>query len=359
MKIGILTFHRANNYGAVLQCYALQKYLSKFGHDVYVIDYVNEEMQNTYKNFYIGTLNVKNLLSALYNYSLKASRNRVFEAFRRKYIRLSKEQNLSRDNLNTLGCNYDLFVVGSDQVWNPLFTDWDESFYLDFARPDQRVSYAASLGNFPDNDDTRQYYKRNIEDFRKISVRERSSVDYLGSLTGRRIDCNIDPVFLLPVKEWSEISGVRIIEKPYVFVYCLHETIAYEIANSLAEKEGLLIISIPDSKRAKVAGIKKLNATVNEFVNYIQHADYVITDSFHATAFSILFHKRFQVILKNKYTGLNPRLENLLGSLGLDNHIYHQSSEIAKDENYTAVDRKIQESIEKTRIYFSDLENSK
>lgn len=359
MKIGILTFHRANNYGAVLQCYALQTFLSELGHDVYVIDYANDKMQDTYKNFYIRTVSIKNILSGLYNYNFKASRNRAFADFRKKYIRLSDEQMLSKANLKVLQSNYDYFVVGSDQVWNPLLTDWDESYYLDFARPDQRFSYAASLGNFPDNDMTRQFYKRNIEGFKKISVRENDSAQFLGSLTGRSVDCNIDPVFLLQMDEWSKISGARIIKKPYVFVYCLHERKAYEIANSLAEKEGLQVVFIPDSKRAKVTGINKLDATVNEFVNYIQYADYVITDSFHATAFSILFHKSFQVVLKSKLTGLNSRLENLLESLGLGNHIYHQLSEIAKEENYVAVDIKIQEYRDKSKIYFSELENSK
>lgn len=356
MKFGILTFHRANNYGAVLQCFALQYFLQSNGHEAFVIDYVNKKLTQAYQNFYIGKPNLKSLLSAVYNYNLKASRNKTFRAFRDKYIQLGNERGLSRKELSQLNHVYDCFVVGSDQVWNPSLTDWDESYFLDFADACKKLSYAASLGNYTDNEETRAFYKRNIDSFKRVSVRENSSKEYLQSLTNKEIVCHIDPVFLCPVQEWEKIAGSRIIKEKYIFVYCLHEENTYKAAEALAERTGLQIVSIPNSKRAKVKGKKRIGASVEEFLNYIRFAEFVITDSFHATAFSVVFQKKFQAVLKKNLTGLNPRLENLLNLLRLGERIYSENSSIEQEVDYSAAMNAIQAQIEKSRTYFTELE---
>lgn len=356
MKLGIVTFHKAINYGAVLQCYALQNFLKNNGHDVDVIDYASDYLEETYKNFRMPRKNIKGFLSAVANYGFRKKRNKIFSDFRKNKIKLSEERKIPANQLAEVAKKYDKVIVGSDQVWNPTLTGWDDNFFLSFVPKEKRVSYAASLGNAKPDTKVEEYYIEHLSEYDRLSVREKDGQEYLERILNRSVSNNIDPVFLLEKKEWEKLVLERRTDKPYVFVYCLHEKSCYEHAKKIAEKKGIEIISIPDSRRAKVPGTKDLTASVNDFLSYIYYADYVITDSFHATAFSIIFEKQFGIVLKKKYKGLNGRLVSIAELLGVSDRIIENTDTIDERINFENTKKLILVEITKALIYFNGLE---
>lgn len=359
VKIGILTFHRAINYGAVLQCYALLNFLNGMGYDTEVLDYACSYLEKNYRSFHIPQKNLKGIASAFLNYGFRKKRNRIFFDFRREYLKLSDERKISKEELSEVAEAYDYVCVGSDQVWNPVLTGWDSSFFLDFIPENKRVSYAASLGNNCLDRRTETLYQSYLQNYRQLSVREDDGQLMLGSLLNREVSLNIDPVFLLKKEDWEKLLVRRKYLKPYIFVYCLHEETCYEYALQLAEKKKIQIVSIPNRKRAAVPGKRDFTASVTDFLNYLRYADYVITDSFHASAFSVIFERQFGIVLKQKYQGLNSRLISLTQELGLENRIISNIDNIEALVDYGAVKKIIQKEQLRSREYFRRLEGEK
>lgn len=329
MKLGIITFHRAINYGAALQSFALQEALNKMGYDAEVIDYACEYLEKHYKKFYNPNGTIKGAISAIIYYPIRSARIIKFKKFREQYIKTSKKKNISRSELSKLSEEYDYIITGSDQVWNPEQTNYDMSFFLDFVKPMKRIAYAASLGTNNPNLEQKNVFKQYIRDYKKISVREESSAVYLEELLDTTIYSVVDPVFLLSIKDWEKLIGKNpVSDSPYIFVYCLHEKNCYRYAEILASKTGKKIISIPDSIKVKCSGKKDFRAGVLDFLNYIYYADYVLTDSFHATAFSIIFEKQFNIIMKQERKELNGRLYSIAQKYNLNKSVIKNDDDV-------------------------------
>ena len=320
MKIGILTFHRAINFGAVLQCYALYRTLSDMGHDVEVIDYRPVYIEKYRKLLYwknykkLGLLKkIKNLIFLPLTYRNKKKSAQVFDAFLNKHINTSKIVKDANDI-----SSYDVIFFGSDQRWNPRICEgYDPLYYGQFPKGKTKfVSYAASLGT-PQNLNKEQWDKifLLLKSFDAISVRETKLTEYLQS-GGIEAQSVLDPT-LLASKDIFE----RIVEKPretgYVLLYMLEEySNAIEFAKNIAKQKNLKLIRV----RAQASqSIRKRNSnevipnSVGEFLGYFKYADYVVNISFHGTAFSVIFNKNFYTLKSRNF----ERAYGLLDSLGL------------------------------------------
>lgn len=362
MKVGILTFHRALNYGAVLQCYALQSSLEKLGVEVEVIDYENAFISKFYSPFYIEKMNPRKFAYMLYAFRSKIKRNRVFSQYRKKYLKLSKST-YTEDTIKKSDTEYDVIIVGSDQVWNLEQTQGDLNYLLQFAETANRVSYAASIGieKLPES----QYkdFERELKKFAAISVREKSSVKIVRDVAKKDAVVSLDPTLLLSKKEWEAVAepSAPIAHEKYICVYKINSSKAYEYAAYLSKKTGLKVIAIKPDRTCPKAFQKELYASPNDFLSYIRNATYVVTDSFHGTVFSILYEKQFIACLDSRKNNKNTRIVELLEMVGLKECLIDSSEKIMdaieNDNDYVEVKKKIDVGQKESIRYLKDAIN--
>lgn len=326
MKIDIVTLHRAQNYGSVLQTFALQKQIEELGHQVSILDYYPDRYTN------------KGLLKRLKNKSsrfknplvLLIAKLLIYPSYLRKGIQFNKFMhylNLEKPSFATneegMGrfTDADAYCAGSDQIWN---SHWNEgvekALFLDFVPKGKLCfSYAASIGlsNIPANeiDET----KLLLDKFEFLSLREDKGVELVKKL-GRTdaVQC-LDPTLLMSKEDWSQYADDSYKGKEYVLTYNLHHDPEIDkCAKAIASKFHLQIRNISYNWHDIVRhGHLDWCPTVEGFLGLIQNAKYVVADSFHATAFSIIFEKPFVVITPEV---ASSRLSSLLKMLGLDDH---------------------------------------
>ena len=315
MKIGVLTFCNANNYGAALQAFALQKKLEQMGHAVELIDYRCPAIDSAHAKKTVTSSGIslkKGIYNFLYNIVF-SSRGRKFEVFR-KCVKRSKCY--QKSDLFAEQKRYDLFITGSDQVFNFALTGHDETFFLDFVvSKDKKVAYAASMGNFIDAE--KGTYAKLLKDFRLLSVREKSTALQIENKLGIACDVVPDPVFLHSAEQWKELLNLRkdAQTKPYVLIYTLFESPElYQLANEYAKKNACKVFAITKALRpGGKADVFVRDAGPQEFLELIMNANYVVTDSFHGTAFSIIFGKQLKIVMpptaQNRIIDLLDELE--------------------------------------------------
>ena len=321
-KIGILTFHNAENYGAVLQAYALKTYIQKnIEHStVDIIDYKSPLIELSYKYVkplsYFKTKRLRKLISFLlqfYYLPKKVKIKRVFTNFRKEWL----------NAVNNKFAEYNFVIYGSDQIWNPILTD-NDLVYFGKNYNGEKISYAASDGG---ELDLTEDVINNLQQFYKISCREKSLSDkLLKQLNNVSTVC--DPVFLLSKDDWIE----KFATKPSIDNYVLIYKIA---AIKFAKKFNKKVVQIVYSKSIKKLfcfNQKFVSAiTPNEFVGYFAYADFVFTTSFHGTAFSIILEKDFYTLTFNKRS---ERITDLLKEVGLENRFINTTPEFNGIENY-------------------------
>lgn len=327
-----MTCHHVYNYGATLQAYALQHYLERLGHDVEIIDYrlsthVRYELFTPYPEGraykIIQTIPFLRIPIALFKNRKMLhtwGRKKSFDDFDKNYLHISKETYRTYDELRRANIIADLFVAGSDQIWNPVLPNGtDLGYYLNFVkRSKKRISYAASFGVSEISKEQANFVKEQLTTFSHLSVREQSGVEILKRIGLAAVKC-VDPVFLLDKTEWAEIAKVKRLDYKYIMVYDFHHKDEKLIAfvKGLSKEKSLKIVSINDTNNAQYADVQINNAGPIEFLSYIKNADYVVSNSFHATAFSLIFNKRFATFplktLPNK-----DRMVDLILSVGLD-----------------------------------------
>ena len=323
-KIGILTFHRAINYGACLQAYALKRVLTNLGADADVIDYRSDFLEKYYRKAVHKGESLKSTVKNILTWDIQKERNRQFEGFFNRYLYNGEKEVIgTKEELKGINEKYDIFITGSDQVWNPGCNTGDMSFLLDFVDDNnKKYSYSASFGYFTEENLRDKAYKSLISDYKCISVREKKGEEIAAELTDNaqplKIRRDIDPTFLLNTSQWHEIMP-KINKGKYVFVYSLtmpKKLISY--AEDFARKNNLELICFTlNNLFTKTTKNKVITGTPEEFLSYLNNAEYVITNSFHGTAFSIIFNKKFCVIKNSHPQHDNGRLINILESLGI------------------------------------------
>lgn len=359
MKIGILTFHRADNFGAALQSYALQTYLQRKGYDARIVDYRCEAIEQVYSilNYQIF-LQRKNLLKSisifcfnLWNYREMYSKKKAYDLFRSEYLKLSNCNNKEIENLN-----YDAYIAGSDQIWNfSLLHGLNKYYFLDFPMPAKalRISYAASseIASFHLFKRYQDDLIRLLESFDFLSVRENQLKDELANYTHKDISVCIDPTFLLGCEDYEKIL-IKPLETNYILVYHMSETQeSVELANFIAERKGLMVVEIHASFYSNKGKRHKRGLGPLEIAGYIKYADTVITNSFHGGALSIILNKELWVI--NRYE--SARLKTLLSNAGLLDRYIKSKNEFKENViDYSKVKSKLESYISTSEQYLNE-----
>ena len=335
MKIGIITFHRVLNYGAVLQAYALCKTLKSMGHDPFLIDYQPEVLMRNYRTFPVSKLF---FTPAQVSYML---RWKHFNAFFSSYLTCSERTYHAVEELQAEPPEADAYICGSDQVWSPrwLGDRYDPAFFLRFGEDQTRIAYAASMGDIGALNSTDEF-EQLISGIDHISVRESNAVNFVEQHSNRKIHCVIDPVFLMP--DYSELYAGIHIGRSYTLIFSLNQFKLLEKTASLAVEvtsAGLRRIT-RSWKFWKENGISEFAIAPQRWVACFKQADAVITDSFHGTSFSILFRRPFLSVLPNHTCGGSHRILDMLQQLGLQERVVY------KDDSNEVIKRKMKASID-------------
>ena len=319
LRIGKLTLDGYLNYGNVLQNYALQQVLEKYGivdciwhsHDNFFIN--TWQCQKNWKTYIKLLLNWRGIWQKFFSklHGMEMVRQGKIKDWCDRFINMRRAEG----NLLQLADEYDYFVVGSDQVWNPHFSDLQHCF-LTFAPKEKRIAYAASIScpDIPEKD--KPLFKQGLTDMAHISMREQAGADMVKAFSGREVPVVVDPTLLLTADEWRKVS-----RQPawyhggdYILTYFLGERPA--VVNKLSEVTGLPVVNILDKDV-----YEHYVTSPDEFLWAIEHAKLMYTDSFHGTVFSILFRTPFVVcnrVGSAVEEKMGSRIDTLLGYFGLE-----------------------------------------
>ena len=322
MKIGILTFHCAHNYGAVLQCYALQETLKKMGHDVWIIDYRPKYLLDPYRIFYFRRLLSKNPLKIVRNsvcelllVTMRKKRFLAFNRFINSRLRLTE-----RVKGKNIPQGFDAYIMGSDQIWNPKITDGFDPVYFGsfgFDKGCRRyVSYAASMEAINLDDVACAFYEKALKNFDSISFRETSLASLLQPLTTTKIETVLDPALLVDRNIWNKIAIKPKITAKYVLVYQVRpDKNIRRIAALVAKEIGACVVEIAAELSVCFRKDRLQGESPESFLGWIKYAAFVVTTSFHGTAFSIIFNNPFYTV--SLEDGRDGRSMSLLRDIGL------------------------------------------
>lgn len=350
MKIGVITIEKVNNYGAELQATATIKVLQGMGYETEIIDYCyykNWNFKDTRISAPFVSMSVKGRLMYWVKYRLVnrivakilpllyptvKRRIRRFEDFHKINTRMSKRY-LSMPELYQTKMDYDVYVVGSDQVWNPSASSSIEPYFLTFAPKEaKKISYASSFGvsNIPAS--LYEKYKKLLSNIDSLSVREQTGVCLVKALTGRDATCVLDPTLLLNKEQWGNIMlAYPHMPSRYILVYqLLPSDMLPSLAKKISEEMNCPVYYL--AKRAYAVNAPKgmrviKDAGPAEFLWLIKNASCVVTNSFHGTAFSVNFCIPFYAVLNSK-RGSNVRITSLLKSVNLMGRIVYEGDKL-------------------------------
>lgn len=312
MKLGILTFPKAINYGAALQATALRKVLLNRSEKVCFLNYSCKAIDSTSKIFDISNLfSLKYTIAHLYNMPEAIKRQKNFSNYWKKHFEFCSSDPKE----------YDAVIVGSDQVWNYNLTNDDLFYFLNFKKNDlKKISYAASFG-LPEIDKAHaEKIVPLLKDFDYLSVREKQAAKIIKENMRADVPVVCDPTLLLNKNEWKKLVSEKPQNSGYIFVYTVFNSDnVWEYAKKLSEKTGLPIKTISYSKFHKREAIYDYTAGPDDWVNYMHGADYVVTNSFHGVAFSINFNKNFFFDMPPKSAGVGSRISDITERYSLEN----------------------------------------
>lgn len=335
MKVGIVTFQETNNYGALLQNYALSRAFRKNGAEPKTINYISEYIGKPYRFSHLKNKGLMTYLLGVAGYFIYLPRTIKNNRFR-KHIKYTSKVN--KTNVKDIVDDFDIFVTGSDQVWNYNLTGGDGYYLLDFVKDKSRCnSYSASLGVKTIDDKYSSEYRELLSDFHYVSVREESAKDALVPVLGKEVDVVADPCVLLSKSEWDKVSNTPR-EKGYVYVYQLGVSgDAVRLAKKIAKEKGLKVIFTPFPVGGMAVGKFDIFAGAAEVLGYIKNADYVITDSFHGTLLSIIFNKRFFTKASGTHAAVGSRIFDMLNHYGLTDRIISSNTNYKEKIDYERV----------------------
>lgn len=350
MNVGIITFHRTTNYGACLQALATQTILEKLGQNPTLIDYDPDSISLTYAHFSLKKyvmfvkqpkMMLRLIISDVRYAKINKQLDNAFASFYKKYYKLSPIRYKDYDSLKRNVPLIDVCITGSDQVWNCDITKgFDPAFFLKFGSKNmRRIAYAASLGRDDFSPSEQQEMFDLLDSFDAISIREENGADFLKKGTGKQVTICPDPTLLLNAQQWTDLFDIKRSAEKYIFVYALYPNPKLdEVVLELQRKTGLPIVRI--GNRSVYDNEQTIHiADPCRYVELIANAEYVVTNSFHGTAFSINFSKTFWCILGESR---NSRMQNLLEKVGLQSRAAHSFARIDVTEiNYEKPQKKL------------------
>jgi len=294
MQANVITLHSVANYGTQLQALATQEKLKEYFDDVKFIDY---RRRDTYGIGLLKTFSKGNIFRGLASLPTLLIWHFKFNRFRKKYLNLTQKKYLKDSDFDNFKSNADYYVVGSDQVWN---TGWNggviPALYLNFVTKGKpKISFSSSFGMNKLEEENLNEVKKYLEEFKCISVREPSGVNIIKNqlkINNINVEQLVDPVLSMPADFWRNISPKNKISEKYILIYSLNRNDSLDkYAKELSKKTGLKLIRFCTRLDQIIrTGHSKLIPEIPEFISLIDNAEYVITDSFHATAFSMLMN---------------------------------------------------------------------
>lgn len=356
-RIGIITFHCAHNFGAMLQAYALKTYLQGQGRQTDIVRYEPPFM--TGRHWWFPYVPIEGRKKRL-EWEKKAWKSHVrmgmdffrqranYKRFKRKYLTRGLQRKvLFPDQLKRLP--YSCYIVGSDQIWNPDITYGLRKAYFgafDASKKKRVIAYAASLGGASLAEQYQKEFTELVSHVDAVSVREEEAIAYVRACTQKEVKAVLDPVFLLEKEAWQQVEKAPE-RKGYVLVYTAEwNKELQEYALALAKEKNLPAVILRASKWGEDVGFETdYISGPSEFLGYIHHADYVVTNSFHAIAFSIIFQKKFLAFL---HSNRGARIRNILHIHELEGRLY------SKEEN-----TQIDDAIDWVKVKSRTIENVK
>lgn len=349
-KVYIITYHCAYNVGAMLQCYALSRVIKEIGNEVSIIDFRPPKIMNLAiekelnRNLFSKVKNEINSLAHLIyrflkyfpkrderNYIVKDSTAKRFSKFMELYLPLTSTTYYKEDELAAFEQEDAIFITGSDQVWNPELSETPGAYLLDFVKKGQKNSYAASFGQKTVDAFYATKLNENLSAYNIISVREKSGIDILKNIIDKNVDWVLDPVFLISKNEWEKIVYSPKVTYPYIFLYRMESNpqFAVEIGKLKTMNPNLRVLQFDDiNDKLESDYIIPQNGPL-DFISYIRDSEYILTNSFHGTAFSIIFGKVASIVPHTKY---NERISSLMDmiKISLENGVYNLPCDSAK-----------------------------
>lgn len=361
MKIGIVThYYKSTNYGGNLQAYALCKFLNNLGYTAEQICFplasenlLQKQENHCSKNIKHIVLHLKNKINtSIYNLLTYIPRN---SAAKKIKIRNKKIQEFNEsiphseficidNNFTDALRKYDVFISGSDQIWNPI--GYNPIYFLEFV-PNSlpKFSYAASISQDKLPNEYEEKIKKHLEHFIAVSVREKKSITLLENLVDKKVDLVVDPTLLLTKLDWENISSKRLIIDDYIFCYFLgSDNKARDIAKMFAKLKNLKLVTLPYLQGRyrtiddAFGDYKLFDVSPADFISLVKYSKYVFTDSFHATVFSEIFEKEYFVFQRFEAKSMANRIYDLTE---LFNHSerFLDTADKASYENIIALDR--------------------
>lgn len=367
MKVDIITCHNIKNYGSVYQTYATQKLIEDLGYEVEVIDYQRKDTANSelvetrarqsekiYPNIILRTV-LKIVI-----YPAIKKQIRVFESFLSKYIHRTPKSYFSNEELKSDCPKADVYLAGSDQIWNSSINERIElPYFLDFVPKDSTlISFSTSFGGRKKlRPDEVEITKRLLSRYKAISLREESGKEICDSLGIKNSVAVLDPTFLLSKNEWKKIQQPIRTPDKYILVYHLRPSHEFdEYVKYVSKKKNMKAVHILLYYHVMAHGMfGPVVPTPGQVQTLIENATYIITDSFHMTSFSIKYHKQFVVTYPDMYTG---RIENVLQKCGLtDRHLtdYTDVDILDRKIDYETVDSLINKEVEFAKNWLKDV----
>lgn len=368
MKIGIITWFRHENYGTVLQAIALQKYLRKNGYSVELVDFhIQDEIQlkkknNSnfiQKNYYYLSRIIFHLWKRTHKKELQ-EKSCNFQKIIQDHCIITKEIKKEEEYIEL--CNkYDCLIFGSDQIWNP---NWYHPFY--FANYDaihtDLIAYAASFGVSSIPSKLKPVYQKALSRFKSIGLREEKGCELVSQISDKKPQMVVDPTMLLSSSEWEQLEHARLMKEKYIVCYFLSDNFSHwRAAKKFAKKKHLPLVIIPQGGFSYISSKYVItNCGIEDFLSLIHNAEYVITDSFHGTVFSIIYQKPFYTFERHSPTSpfsQNSRIDNLLKLAGASKYlIKYNSSTIHELDiiDYHTVSKNIEKHIKRSKEYLRD-----
>ena len=382
MKIGIVTSHTSfkNNYGAVLQCYALCEQLKLWNIEPHVINYTyqnsamtvgmatreSHSIFNRLKYIFSGDVGFIQKIQYRLNRKNRMAMEKLFVDFYKTYIPMTSAEGKSFEEISENGFGYDGYITGSDQVWNPIIhnNQNDPCCFLQFAEDGaKRIAYAPSFGiaELPEN--CKENLKKYVDTFDAVSVREVSGQKILFDAMGKEYPIVLDPTMMADEKIYQSISSNKPKNLPEHYILCYRfGKVKYfeDILKKVSRKLGLPVVELPLSiesygKRSR----KTYSVGPAEFIGTIKGADLVMTDSFHCSVFSILNHKPFYTFYRqanHDKNSMNGRMADLLDKLNLQDRLIANAEDYKKIDfslaiNYDGVDEKLSQNRQTSQEY--------
>lgn len=352
--------HRVYNYGSILQAYATQAILTSLGYQCKIIDYQYPNKIHPKDKVSLFMRYGKCILQIMQGFPEKRKQNK-FKKFYKKYLNLTMYYP-TKKALERNPPEADIYIVGSDQTWNTRHIGNDTTFLLSFVpKRKQKMSFSSSAARLDLEDKFIDVFKRNLNTFSAISVRETNTQTLIKKLLNKDVPITLDPTLLLDSEKWSFLAknATVKIKKPYILVYILkYSFYPYPLATQVIEKVyeetkyHVVCLRYSVRERLRIKDVEYLNESVSpeDFVYLFQHASFVITSSFHGTAFSLVFNKPFYSIVNPAIS--DDRILSLLNKLGIKERgiaDINNSIELAMD--YTLVNRRLEEEKQKTIKY--------